>query len=418
MRRYAAMKSAGSVWLDEVPSHWRVSRFRYEATINGGQVDPRHEPWRTMTLIAPNHIESNSGRVISVETAEEQGADSGKYLVEKGQLVYSKIRPALNKATIASTRALCSADMYAMSFRDGVEPRYALYYVLARPFHTFSAVASLRVKMPKVNREELSEAPWLLPPIDEQRAIADYLDRETARIDMLIEEQQRLIELLRERRRALVQNALTGDGRGWSVDKLGRRTQIGNGSTPRRDNQSYWSEEGFPWLNSAVVNLESVESSDQFVTDVALAECHLPVVEPGSVLVGLTGQGKTRAMATLLVTAATVNQHLAYVTPENDFWDSRFLLWTIRAAYDDLRAVSDENGSTKGGLTCGDLKSFRVAHPELDEQRRIAAYLDDETKKLDRLVVETERFIELSRERRAALITAVVTGQIDVRKVA
>ncbi|MEU0314609.1 restriction endonuclease subunit S [Nocardioides sp. NPDC006273] len=415
MQPYAEMKAAGSHWMGDVPAHWTVSRFRYEAAINGGQVDPREEPWSGMTLIAPNHLESGTGRIIGVETAEGQGADSGKYLVEAGQIVYSKIRPALNKVAIAETEALCSADMYAMSFRDRVHPRFAFYYFLARPFHTFATVTSMRVKMPKVNREELAEAPWLVPPLEEQRAIANYLDRETARIDTLIEEQQRLIEMLRERRSAAVRSAIAEAGALGPTDKLGRRTKIGNGSTPRRENAAYWSENGFPWLNSSVVNRDQVSGADQFVTSTALKECHLPIVPPGSVLVGLTGQGKTRGMATRLVVEATVNQHVAYVTPEPAFWAPEFLMWLLRASYEQLRMLSDENGSTKGGLTCADLKAFRVSRPPLDEQRRIAAYLEEQTTKIDQLIVETERFIELSKERRAALITAAVTGQIDVR---
>jgi type I restriction enzyme S subunit len=169
-------------------------------------------------------------------------------------------------------------------------------------------------------------------------------------------------------------------------------------------------------LNSSVVNESRVTRAEQFVTAVALRECHLPVVAPGSLLIGLTGQGKTRGMATILDIEATVNQHVAYVTPDRSTWLPEYLLWSLRASYEGLRRLSEENGSTKGGLTCEALKQFRLAIPPLDEQRRIAVHLDQQTAKIDLLVAETERFIELSKERRAALITAAVTGQIDVRE--
>ena len=120
-------------------------------------------------------------------------------------------------------------------------------------------------------------------------------------------------------------------------------------------------------------------------------------------------------MAALLETAATVSQHVAYVAPEQESWFPTFLLWSLTSVYGELRQLSDENGSTKGGLTCMDLKQFRLARPPLEEQRRIAAHLDEQTAKIDTLIAKTERFIELSKERRAALITAAVTGQIDVR---
>ena len=94
---------SGTPWLGDVPSHWRISRFGYEAQVNGGQVDPREEPWSSMTL-EPHHqiaLSSGTGRILGRETAAEQGADSGKYLAKAGQILYSKIRPALNKVTIA-----------------------------------------------------------------------------------------------------------------------------------------------------------------------------------------------------------------------------------------------------------------------------------------------------------------------------
>jgi type I restriction enzyme S subunit len=274
----------------------------------------------------------------------------------------------------------------------------------AQPMITAGRVGSLGVEV---------------PPLQEQRAIADYLDRETARIDTLIEEQQRLIEMLRERRRSVALHMIPSLPRlGSGADKLGRTARIGNGSTPRRENMAYWDGGNVPWLNSSVVNEPRVGSAAQFVTEAALAECHLPLVSPGSVLVGLTGQGKTRGMATILDIEATVNQHVAYVAPDRSRWWPEYLLWAFTAAYNDLRRLSEENGSTKGGLTCEALKQLRMTVPPLEEQRHIAMRLDEQTAKIDTLITETQRFIELARERRAALITAAVTGQIDVREAA
>lgn len=294
----------------------------------------------------------------------------------------------------------------------GVDSRWLAHLLRTMNLGQYSqAVAQPGIGTAQINALEIP-----LPSIDEQLAIGDYLDRETARIDTLIGEQQRLVEMLRERRLAVVRSTVP-DPRSDTVhaDKLGRRTRIGNGSTPFRDNVAFWTDGHIPWLNSAVVNQDRVVAATQFVTDDAVAKCHLPLVPPGSILVALTGQGKTRGAATILDIQATINQHMAYVTPDRSFWNSDYLYWALTAAYAELRALSDENGSTKGALTCEELKRFPIAHPPLDQQRRIAEYLDEQTEKIDTLIAETERFIELSRERRSALITAAVTGQIDVR---
>ncbi|MFD3423623.1 restriction endonuclease subunit S [Streptomyces decoyicus] len=193
--------------------------------------------------------------------------------------------------------------------------------------------------------------------------------------------------------------------RSWPIEKLGRTARIGNGSTPRRDSTIYWDSGDVPWLNSSVVNKSRVTQAEQFVTPVALQECHLPVVAPGSVLVGLTGQGKTRGMATILDIEATLNQHIAYVTPDPSRWFPEYLLWSLRSAYDELRCLSEENGSTKGGLTCEALKQFRLVVPPFGYQRVIANYLDRETARIDTLIEEQQRLIELLRERRNAVLS-------------
>ncbi|MBF6439680.1 restriction endonuclease subunit S [Nocardia cyriacigeorgica] len=423
MRYYAEMKPTNSPWLGEVPAHWELSRFRYEAVINGGQVDPREEPWNGMTLIAPNHIESNTGRILSVETAEEQGADSGKYRVEQGQLVYSKIRPALNKAAIAETEALCSADMYAMSFADRVEPRFALYYVLARPFHTFATIISMRVKMPKVNREELADAPWLVPPLDEQQAIARYLDRETARIDTLIEEQQRLIEILRERRAAVVDAALAPLS-SWTRTTLKHILfGVDQGVSPQAE--AGLADEPGTWgvLKTGCVNRgvfrqdEHKRLPSDFTFDPAIA------VEVGDVIVSRASGSPN------LVGSAAIVEYLDYQLILSDklfrlrpkrLVDPRFLIWGLNSGQYRVqvrRAISGAEGLANN-LPLSKLRAFEMHHPSLEEQRRIAAHLDEETARIDMLIEETARFVELARERRAALITAAVTGQIDVREMA
>lgn len=139
------------------------------------------------------------------------------------------------------------------------------------------------------------------------------------------------------------------------------------------------------------------------------------MVEPGSVLVGLTGQGKTRGMSSLLLFRCTINQHLAYVTPRYDAVSAPYLRRVLDSAYDTLRDISDENGSTKGGLTCTAIRKLRIPLPPLHEQREITSYVSQRTAKLDALIAKSEQMIGVLREYRSALITDAVTGKIDVR---
>lgn len=201
----------------------------------------------------------------------------------------------------------------------------------------------------------------------------------------------------------------------WKWTRLKFVAEIGNGSTPDRNNAKYWSGEGFPWLNSSVVNVTEVSEASDYVSELALKECHLPVLSPLTVLVGLTGQGKTCGSATLLTVAATINQHLAFVAPIKEKSNARYLRWLLVSKYHLLREQSSDGGSTKGALTCEDLKELPLPLPPLPTQRAIAAYLDRETARLDELVKAKAGLLELVAEKRRALITHAVTRGLNPR---
>ena len=205
------LKPSGVEWLGDVPEHWSLKRFKFLAHVTSGQVDPRLPEHRSKILIAPNHIRSGAGWITHQETAAEQGADSGKYEVQKGQIIYSKIRPNLRKAAIATTNCLCSADMYPLTVRESeLQTAYMLQLLLSVPFTKYAVDCSLRVAMPKVNREALGEC-WLwYPPLDEQAAVLKFIRQATAPSDRAIERAQREIGLLREYRTRLIADVVTG----------------------------------------------------------------------------------------------------------------------------------------------------------------------------------------------------------------
>src|SRR5690606_7730282 len=109
----------------------------------------------------------------------------------------------------------------------------------------------------------------------------------------------------------------------------------------------------------------TITQADQFVTDTALRECHLPIVPPSSVLVAITGQGKTRGKASVLRIEATINQHLAFITPRANVASANYLKLALHDAYQQHRSISYDSASTKGALTCADIRHFHLAQPPL-----------------------------------------------------
>jgi type I restriction enzyme S subunit len=206
----AKLKPSGIEWIGEIPEHWKVKKFRYCAQIRGGQVDPRKEPYKSAVLIAPDHIESGTARILGLVTAKAQGAESGKYQVQAGDLIYSKIRPNLRKACIAPVDCLCSADMYAITTSEELLPKFLLGYMLSEGFTKAAVDAAMRVAMPKVNREALADFPVVLPPVDEQRLIFSWLEEFDVNRGKALNSIESQIDSLKTLRSTLIAHAVTG----------------------------------------------------------------------------------------------------------------------------------------------------------------------------------------------------------------
>ncbi|WP_406467060.1 restriction endonuclease subunit S [Streptomyces sp. NBC_01594] len=261
-----------------------------------------------------------------------------------------------------------------------------------------------------------------MPPLDQQRAIADYLDRETARIDTLIEEQQRLIEMLRERRLAAVEAAVS------DVQTSGPRLKhiiqsVRQGWSP----QCYaWSADGVEmWavLKAGAANGGRFRPMEN--KELPSEETPRPgiVVRRGDLIVSrantrdLVGSAAVvdgdfpRLMLCDKLYAFTLDEHQAL---------PRFVAAVLGSRrWRDLIELEATGAShSMLNVSQADIVNLPMQVPPIEEQRRVITRLDEQTTRVDRLIMEAERFIELSRERRSALITAAVTGQIDVREVA
>lgn len=193
-----------------IPEDWLLRPLLSAVRIVKGQVDPKVEPYRSMVLVAPDHIERGTGRLLQKQTAEEQRAISGKYLFSAGDIVYSKIRPYLMKAILTDFDGLCSADMYPMKPAPDVSAGFIFAILLGRHFTQYAESVSMRSGIPKINRVELADYKVALPPtFAEQQLIAEALGD----ADRYIESLEQLITKKRQVKQGAMQDLLTGKRR-------------------------------------------------------------------------------------------------------------------------------------------------------------------------------------------------------------
>lgn len=193
--------------LGEIPEDWEIFSFFEKVDIAQGQVNPLHEPYRSMVLIGLKHVESGTGKLVFTETAYEQRAISGKYIFMKGDVLYGKINPYLMKATLAKTDGLCSADMYPLRPKTDFSSGFLLAVILGEAFTKYAVSVSARSGMPKINRKEFAEFKLLAPTNkEEQTAIASIL---TEMDDEILYLQKRCAKI-REIKQGMMQELLTG----------------------------------------------------------------------------------------------------------------------------------------------------------------------------------------------------------------
>ncbi|MFS2157398.1 restriction endonuclease subunit S [Pseudomonas sp. Pseusp122] len=442
---YPDYRDSGVEWLGVVPEHWGVKplrylgRFRKGLTITKADLTDTGIPclnYGEVHSLYPFEVNQDI-QALKCVPAEYLETEPSSY-ISYGDFVFADTSEDLegvgNFTHVSGLEPLFAGyHTIIYSLDSDVSSRFLAYCLESFAFRTQLRMGVKGVKVFSVTQEILRGGIAWIPTTAEQTQIARFLDHETTRIDALIEEQQRLIELLKEKRQAVISHAVTkgidptvpmkdsgvewlGEVPAhWELTRVGWQCIVGNGCTPARDNQGYWDDGHYPWLNSSKVNLERVDEADQFVTSQALKECALPIVKPGSVLMAITGEGKTRGMVTITEIEATINQHVAFIEPRGSELLPTFLHDWLKANYCRLRHDSADWGSTKAAITCSDIRAYPLPLPPLAEQVAICQFVDSKSSLLDELIFSADENVSLLYERRSALISAAVTGKIDVR---
>ena len=432
-RSYSAYKPSGVAWVSDLPTHWDVRRLK---TLAADISDLGNGRPLSEACIALEQVESWTGKVEA--SSLDVSFDSQVKKFRAGDVLFGKLRPYLAKVARPSCDGYCVGEFLVLRPHNGeLLAQYLEKLLRSKPVIDAVNASTFGTKMPRTDWDFIGNMVQPLPPANEQAAIVRYLDDADQRIRQYVSAKERLIALLEEERQAIIHQAVTrgldppnvklkpsgvewlGDvPEHWETSRVGHFSEVGNGSTPSRGNAGYWDDGVHPWLNSSSVNQGIITKAVQFVTDLALRECHLPRVRPGSVLVGITGQGRTRGMSAVLDIDATINQHMASITPKTTRVSTYFLQMCLTAAYSELRAISSASGSTKAALTCEDIKHFTIVLPPRDEQERLLKQIRCELARVDTAISRAKRQIKLLEEYRTRLIADVVTGKIDVREAA
>ena len=429
--RYPKYKASGVEWLGDVPEHWNVLPCRsivQERTTKND--DAKCQDY--LSLMA------NVGVIPYAEKGDignKKPEDLSKCkIVTRGDFVINSMNYGIGSYGLSDYDGVCSSVYIVLKPKNYiVESRFAFRIFESRSFQKFaqSFGNGILEHRSAINWDILKSIGVGIPSLDEQKSVLEFLDRETGKIDELVAEQRRLMELLKEKRQAVISHAVTkglnphapmkpsgiewlGDvPKHWGVWKLTHAFEkIGSGTTPKTDNREYYDDGTHPWVNTGDLNDGDLTDCEKKITDLALSDhTTLRIYPAGSVVIAM--YGATIGKLAILRFPASVNQACCVFSGRLTI-EYKFLFFWLLAYRPQI--ISLASGGGQPNVNQDILRGLRVACPALAEQITIIEFLEAESSKFDTLTAEAQRAIDLLQERRTALISAAVTGQIDVRQ--
>lgn len=422
LRSETAGKRSRAEWIGILPSHWDEVRLKHGLhLITEKAIDDTFK-------VALENIESWSGRYIETETVFEGEGTA----FQKGDLLFGKLRPYLAKALLVDTPGQAVGDFHVLRPTAELQGRFALYYVLSRDLIAVVDGSTYGAKMPRVSWDFMANLPLPLPPLSEQAAIVTFLDRETGKIDALVEEQRRLIELLKEKRQAVITHAVTkgldpdatmkfsgvgwiGDvPQHWPVCALAYRYEVALGKM--LDEKKITGQHLGPYLRNSDVQWGKINTANLPMMDFSGGDLRRYSLAPGDLLVCEGGEVGRAAVWRGELEECFYQKALHRLRPHHtDQDDAHYLFFVMVAAASSGVFAGSEGKSTIAHLPAEAFRRYHFPFPPKAEQKAIVARLSADLAGLDRLIELSEAARALLTERRAALISAAVTGKIDVQ---
>ncbi len=421
-KAYPAYRDSGVEWLGNIPCDWDCVRLKFASELSGEKVAPSNEE----RYVGLENVQSNSGKFITTDEVTPEGISNA---FSSGDVLFGKLRPYLAKSWLADFSGICSSEFLVLTSRK-VNSKFLHYFTLTEEFIKQVDSSTYGSKMPRASWDFIGLLNIPVPRHESEK-IADFLDHETAKIDALIEKQQRLIELLKEKRQAVISHAVTkglnpnAPMKDSGVEWLGEvpahweismvssvSKKITNGYVgPTKD---IFQEEGVRYLQSLHIKNNEIDfHTPYFVSETWSNEKSKSILQFGDVLVVQTGDiGQVAAVNDEFVGC---NCHALIVISPTERVCGFYLSWLFNSVYGFNSLKSIQTGALHPHLNCGLVKTIKVVLPPRGEQTEIVSFVKEIQKRFDTLLTKAASQIGLLQERRTALISAAVTGKIDVR---
>lgn len=424
LRRYAAYKDSGFEWLGRIPDHWIVNRTSRLFKVAMGQTILKEDlstsgGWPVFSATEGDHY---FGRIDNPQVRLQPG---DLVIPARGNSI-GNVKLVQEPATSTQTTIFCQRIE-----PSPLSPEFSFYYMSGSRKYLFDFT---QTAIPQITVAEVGQNPIVVPPMAEQSKIARFLDRETAQIDDLIGKQERLIELLVEKRQAIITHAVTkgldvtapmrasktqwldGAPAHWFKVKLGWAFSFLNGDRgsnyPSRDD---FQADGVPFINAGHLSGDGIDmNSMNFISSEKYEELGGAKLRAGDVLYCLRGSLGKHALLADLAEGALASSLVALRPRRPALVSPAYLTLLLKSPAAETQLTIIASGSAQPNMSVENLRSFSFSVPPLEEQRMILQHVNKECDRLNRIESTARAMIRKLQERRSALVSAAVTGKINV----
>lgn len=421
------MKDSGIEWIGEIPVQWNLVQTKRFFTNTKKIVGAKADNYDRLALTLNGVIKRSKDDSEGLQPEKFEGYQ----ILCKNELVFKLIdleNVKTSRVGLSPYTGLVSPAYIVLSnnFSDN---RFFYHWFMSMYYNeVFNHLGGEGVRS-ALNAKDVLSLPVPDIQLDEQRRIADYLDRKCSQIDDIIARQQAVIEKLKAYKLSVITEAVTkglnpdtpmkdsgvewiGEiPEYWQLSHIGNLVEMGSGGTPDRKKPEYWENGNIPWMSSGEINDEYIYSTTEHITELGLQNSNAKILPVNTVMLGLIGQGKTKGLTAILKTEVCCNQNLAYLIADEKYLHYRYLFYCFKAMYFYIRGLV---GESQAGIYSYFLKKLHIPLPDIEQQIRISDYLDTKCEAIKNSINKWERIIEKFTSYKRSLIYEVVTGKKEV----
>ncbi len=433
---YPEYKDSGIEWIGDIPKHWELWKLTHAyEEIGSGTTPPSTDaewyggtvPWVTTGELREKEIYSTTKNV--TDDALRSFTALRKY--PKGSIAIAMYGATIGRLGIFGVEATTNQACCVFTKSSVVDNHYLYYWLQA--FRQDIVNLASGGGQPNINQEVVASLKVSCPDKVGQEIIVSFLDHETAKIDTLIDKQQQLIQLLKEKRQAVISHAVTkglnpnapmrdsgvewlGEvPEHWEMVPLKYLCKFSGGGTPSKDNLSYWTDGHIPWVSPKDMKTFWLSDSQDKLTDIAVQESSTNYVEAGALLMVVRSGILQRTIPIAINTVeVTLNQDMKALR-FNERMDAEYAANYILGNIPSLLLEWTKEGATVESIEQEYLSNSLIPVPPKSEQTEINKVIKEQMTVFEALENKAVKGIQLLQERRTALISAAVTGKIDVR---